>query len=66
MISAESFIYALNRLKKEHGISPVKFAADVGLTYDVVNNIRRGRSAMTREQYEKIEKKNASNSRMGA
>lgn len=37
------FSKALNRLKTEDGISPVKFAQRIGVTYDVLNNMKRGR-----------------------
>ena len=54
MISSDVFARALLRLKTEDGISPVRFAADVGITYSTLNNIKRGRQSLSPALYKTI------------
>lgn len=54
MISSDVFARALLRLKTEDGISPVRFAADVGITYSTLNNIKRGRQSLSTALYKTI------------
>lgn len=54
IISSDVFARALLRLKTEDGISPVRFAADVGITYSTLNNIKRGRQSLSTALYKTI------------
>ena len=52
-----TFTNALTRLKTEDGVSPVQFAKDIGVSYDTLNNLKRGRQRISKELLATISRK---------